>query len=165
MPEAPDSAPLEQPELMTAPEAAEYLRIPLPTIYYLAQRWQLPAAVKIGGRWRLKRHLLDKQLDVVTLSTDSWADGVIGTDHLNKYGGLFMRPWKEQDEKTDIFVTTSWETDANALGLQEDFSGSVVHILANVNVWMPPWHFPTTATELAKTLRDIANAIRDARKT
>ncbi len=38
MPEAPDSAPLEQPELMTAPEAAEYLRIPLPTIYYLAQR-------------------------------------------------------------------------------------------------------------------------------
>ncbi len=70
MPEAPSSAPEEKPELMTAQETAEYLQVPLPTIYYLAQRGQLPA-VQIGGRWRLKRSLIDKQLDVVTITTDS----------------------------------------------------------------------------------------------
>ena len=37
------------PELMTVKETAEYLRIPLPTVYYLVQRGQLPA-VQIGGR-------------------------------------------------------------------------------------------------------------------
>lgn len=38
MSEVPRPAPEEKPELMTAQEAAKYLRIPLPTIYYLAQR-------------------------------------------------------------------------------------------------------------------------------
>ena len=46
----------ESPELMTVKETAEYLRIPLPTVYYLVQRGQLPA-VQIGGRWRIKRSL------------------------------------------------------------------------------------------------------------
>jgi len=51
----------EQPELMTVKETAEYLRIPLPTVYYLVQRGQLPA-VQIGGRWRIKRSLLDRDI-------------------------------------------------------------------------------------------------------
>jgi excisionase family DNA binding protein len=51
-------SPAEAPELMTALEAAEYLRIPQPTIYYLLQRGQLPG-VQIGGRWRIKRSQLD----------------------------------------------------------------------------------------------------------
>jgi excisionase family DNA binding protein len=45
-------------ELMTVKETAEYLRIPVPTIYYLVQRGRLPA-VQIGGRWRIKRRMLD----------------------------------------------------------------------------------------------------------
>jgi len=49
------------PELMTVKETAEYLRIPLPTVYYLVQRGQLPA-VQIGGRWRIKRSLLDRDV-------------------------------------------------------------------------------------------------------
>src|SRR5687768_3879302 len=49
------------PELMTVKETAEYLRIPLPTVYYLVQRGQLPA-VQIGGRWRIKRSLLDRDI-------------------------------------------------------------------------------------------------------
>jgi excisionase family DNA binding protein len=53
-----DTAP---PELMTVKETAEYLRIPLPTVYYLVQRGQLPA-VQIGGRWRIKRSLLDRDV-------------------------------------------------------------------------------------------------------
>ncbi|MGK0190507.1 MAG: excisionase family DNA binding protein [Verrucomicrobiales bacterium] len=51
----------EAPELMTVKETAEYLRIPLPTVYYLVQRGQLPA-IQIGGRWRIKRSLLDRDV-------------------------------------------------------------------------------------------------------
>lgn len=49
------------PELMTVKETSTYLRIPLPTVYYLVQRGQLPA-IQIGGRWRIKRSLLDKDV-------------------------------------------------------------------------------------------------------
>ena len=51
----------DAPELMTVKETAEYLRIPLPTVYYLVQRGQLPA-IQIGGRWRIKRSLLDTEV-------------------------------------------------------------------------------------------------------
>ena len=34
--------------LLTVKETAEYLRIPLPTVYYLVQRGQIPA-IQIGG--------------------------------------------------------------------------------------------------------------------
>jgi len=47
--------------LMTVKETAEYLRIPLPTVYYLVQRGQLPA-IQIGGRWRVKRDILDRDI-------------------------------------------------------------------------------------------------------
>ncbi len=49
------------PELMTVKETSEYLRIPLPTVYYLVQRGQLPA-IQIGGRWRIKRSRLDSEI-------------------------------------------------------------------------------------------------------
>ena len=49
------------PDLLTVKETSEYLRIPLPTVYYLVQRGQLPA-VQIGGRWRIKRRLLDRDI-------------------------------------------------------------------------------------------------------
>src|SRR6187551_1598158 len=47
--------------LMTVKETAAYLRIPLPTVYYLVQRGQLPA-IQIGGRWRVKKDALDKDI-------------------------------------------------------------------------------------------------------
>ncbi len=46
---------------MTVKETAEYLRIPLPTVYYLVQRGQLPA-IQIGGRWRVKKDMLDRDI-------------------------------------------------------------------------------------------------------
>lgn len=49
------------PNLMTVKETAEYLRIPLPTVYYLVQRGQLPA-IQIGGRWRIKKESLDRDI-------------------------------------------------------------------------------------------------------
>ncbi len=48
-------------DLLTVKETSEYLRIPLPTVYYLVQRGQLPA-VQIGGRWRVKKKALDRDI-------------------------------------------------------------------------------------------------------
>ena len=42
------------PELWTMKQAAEYLSIPEPTAYYLAQRDKLAGSFKIGGRWRVR---------------------------------------------------------------------------------------------------------------
>src|SRR5256714_12265545 len=47
--------------LLTVKETAKYLRIPLPTVYYLVQRGQLPA-IQIGGRWRIKKASLNKDI-------------------------------------------------------------------------------------------------------
>jgi len=47
--------------LLTVKETAEYLRIPLPTAYYLVQRGQIPA-IQIGGRWRIKKSALDRDI-------------------------------------------------------------------------------------------------------
>lgn len=58
----------ELPELMTVKETSKYLRMPLPTVYFLVQRGQLPA-IRIGGRWRIKRLLLDR--DVLKSETSS----------------------------------------------------------------------------------------------
>jgi len=49
------------PDLLTVKETAKHLRIPLNTVYYLVQRRQLPA-IKIGGRWRIKKSALDKDI-------------------------------------------------------------------------------------------------------
>jgi excisionase family DNA binding protein len=47
--------------LLTVKETAEYLRIPLPTVYYLVQRGMIPA-IQIGGRWRIKKSALDHDI-------------------------------------------------------------------------------------------------------
>jgi excisionase family DNA binding protein len=47
--------------LLTVKETAEYLRIPLPTAYYLVQRGKIPA-IQIGGRWRIKKSALDHDI-------------------------------------------------------------------------------------------------------
>jgi excisionase family DNA binding protein len=49
------------PDLLTVKETATYLCIPVPTVYYLVQRGQIPA-IHIGGRWRIKKAALDKEV-------------------------------------------------------------------------------------------------------
>jgi methylglyoxal synthase len=44
--------------LLTVKETADYLRLPLSSLYYLVQRGQIPA-IQIGGRWRIKKSSLD----------------------------------------------------------------------------------------------------------
>jgi excisionase family DNA binding protein len=48
-------------DLLTGKETAEYLRIPPPTVYLLVQRGKIPA-VQIGGRWRIKKSSLDRDV-------------------------------------------------------------------------------------------------------
>jgi addiction module HigA family antidote len=47
--------------LLTVKETAAYLRLPLPTVYYLVQRGEIPAT-QIGGRWRIQKWSLDRYI-------------------------------------------------------------------------------------------------------
>jgi len=47
--------------LLSVKETAEYLRIPVTTVYYLVQRGMIPA-IQIGGRWRIEKSSLDRDL-------------------------------------------------------------------------------------------------------
>ena len=47
--------------LLTVKETAEYLRIPIPTVYYLVHLGKIPA-IQIGGRWRVKKSSLDRDI-------------------------------------------------------------------------------------------------------
>lgn len=51
----------KQPELMTVKETATYLRIPVPTVYYLINQGVIPA-IQIGGRYRIKRSQIDREI-------------------------------------------------------------------------------------------------------
>lgn len=52
--------------LCSAKEAAEILRAPLPTIYYLTKNNKLPA-IRIGGRWRFRRGDLKAMVNAPSL--------------------------------------------------------------------------------------------------
>jgi excisionase family DNA binding protein len=47
--------------LLTVKETAEYLRMPIPTVYYHVHRGKIPA-IRIGGRWRIKKSSLDRDV-------------------------------------------------------------------------------------------------------
>lgn len=53
------------PELLTIPEAAEFLRMSTHAVYLAAYRGKLPGAVKLGGRWRVRRDDLRKALGLL----------------------------------------------------------------------------------------------------
>src|SRR5437870_12085807 len=76
--------------LLTVKETAKYLRIPLPTVYYLVQRGQLPA-IQIGGRWRLKKSSLDKDILKEDKSGQPTVLVVDDDDSLQNLFKLFLR--------------------------------------------------------------------------
>jgi excisionase family DNA binding protein len=55
---APPPAPAAEPDTLTVPEVAGWLRVPVATIYQLARTGRLPA-VKIGKHWRFSRRELE----------------------------------------------------------------------------------------------------------
>ena len=50
------------PEVMTIQETSEYLRVPVSSLYKLAQDGKIPCQ-KVGRHWRFKKTALDNWLD------------------------------------------------------------------------------------------------------
>jgi len=50
------------PGVMTISEASEYLRIPISTLYKLAQEGKLPCQ-KVGRHWRFRKEAINRWLD------------------------------------------------------------------------------------------------------
>lgn len=53
---------LTRDEVMTAPEVAQLLHLPLSTVYYLARRGELPAS-RLGRTWRFLRPRIERLLE------------------------------------------------------------------------------------------------------
>jgi excisionase family DNA binding protein len=53
--------PLTRDEVMTASEVAELLHLPVSTVYYLAQRGEIPAC-RLGRAWRFLRPRIEELL-------------------------------------------------------------------------------------------------------
>lgn len=54
--------PEELPQIMTIKEASKYLRLPLSSLYKLAQEGKIPCQ-KVGRHWRFRRVTVDSWLD------------------------------------------------------------------------------------------------------
>ena len=50
---------MEEKEIMTVKQVAEYLQMDEHTIYKLARSGQIPS-IKIAGQWRFKKKIIDK---------------------------------------------------------------------------------------------------------
>ncbi len=50
------------PQVLTIEEASKYLRIPLSTLYKLAQDGKIPCQ-KVGRHWRFRKETIDRWLD------------------------------------------------------------------------------------------------------
>lgn len=57
-----DRVALTREEVMTAPEVAELLHLPVSTVYYLARRGELPAS-RLGRTWRFLRPRIERLLE------------------------------------------------------------------------------------------------------
>ena len=60
----------EMQEIMTIEEVAGYLRIPVSTVYRLAQQGRIPAS-KVGRQWRFSRRALERWIEAVPLTSNS----------------------------------------------------------------------------------------------
>ena len=60
------------PQVLTIEEASKYLRIPLSTLYKLAQGGKIPCQ-KVGRHWRFRKETIDNWLDERSVSTNKSA--------------------------------------------------------------------------------------------
>ena len=58
----------EIPLIMTIEEASKYLRIPLSSLYKLAQDGKIPCQ-KVGRHWRFRKETIDIWLDQVSIES------------------------------------------------------------------------------------------------
>ncbi|RBP36642.1 excisionase family DNA binding protein [Roseimicrobium gellanilyticum] len=80
----------ESSDFITVKEAAYYLRIPLPTAYYLVKTGRIPV-IPIGGRYRIKRSLLDRDLLRKDADTDLTLPTVLVVDDEPAIQSLFKK--------------------------------------------------------------------------
>lgn len=59
-------------EVLTAEEAAEYLRMALSTLYRYMREGRVPC-FKVGSRWRFKRSVLDEWIEQVSVVDAGWS--------------------------------------------------------------------------------------------
>lgn len=57
---------MEEKEIMTVKQVAEYLQMDEHTIYKLARSGQIPS-LKIAGQWRFKKEVIDKWISEESL--------------------------------------------------------------------------------------------------
>ena len=57
------------PQVLTIEEASKYLRIPLSTLYKLAQDGKIPCQ-KVGRHWRFRKETIDNWLANSTFGTE-----------------------------------------------------------------------------------------------
>ena len=57
---------MEEKEIMTVKQVAEYLQMDEHTVYKLARSGQIPS-IKIAGQWRFKREVIDKWISQESL--------------------------------------------------------------------------------------------------
>lgn len=69
------------PEIMTIEEMAGYLRIPVSTVYRLAQKGRMPAS-KVGRQWRFSRKALERWIE-----SDSQTNTSAKTEFAKPMGG------------------------------------------------------------------------------
>ncbi len=50
------------PDIMTIEEVSTYLRVPVSSLYKLAQQGKIPAP-KVGRHWRFRREFIDRWID------------------------------------------------------------------------------------------------------
>jgi len=50
------------PDIMTIEEVSTYLRVPVSSLYKLAQQGKIPAS-KVGRHWRFRRKFIDRWID------------------------------------------------------------------------------------------------------
>ncbi len=50
------------PDIMTIEEVSTYLRVPVSSLYKLAQQGKIPAS-KVGRHWRFRREFIDRWID------------------------------------------------------------------------------------------------------
>jgi len=53
------------PQVLTIEEASKYLRIPLSTLYKLAQDGKIPCQ-KVGRHWRFRKEAIDRWLENIS---------------------------------------------------------------------------------------------------
>ena len=76
-----DPMPDTLPEILTIRETAQYLRIPLRSMYKLAQEGKIPCQ-KVGRHWRFRRQALDRWLEAYSHKTN--LENIENAEHMGE---------------------------------------------------------------------------------